>query len=167
MNNEELLQGIQDIIDGERETSASLQKKVDELEEKLRQYDWIEENPDYDSWFRHRNLKAGDYPAELPVPRLQLEYVVEDEYSAYWRYELIYRHYSDDGVLAVPMSRTGSRGAGHKHDSDIPEPHRDSLHIRHDAEQMRLPAFKVHQGRWAKLGTLDAFKRGDKETERG
>ena len=114
------------------------------------------------SWARHRIVRADDYPAELPIPRLQLEIIELDErgYNWAWRYELIYRHYSGE-LIAVPLGLT--RTSGPREESDeIGEPWRESFHIRSDAAQLGLRAFKVHGDRWAELSSLEDFIKSGK-----
>ena len=105
-----------------------LARKVERLSRKLKQAQKeldarsLRDTINRWSWMMHREVEPSEYSADLPVPRLQLEYrEVDNGYGgAEWRYELIYRYSADEfrgararrGGAGRGTSRCGRVGAG-------------------------------------------------------
>jgi hypothetical protein len=98
-------------------------------------------------WQRERH----DWPERgLPVPRLELVWTASYEHG--WKrrealYVLVYRHYSDDKLVARPLGLTrvdgGLGGPPVNRAGCVDTPFREGVHIRADAAQLNLPAFAV------------------------
>lgn len=158
MEPEELIKKIESIVNEEEQSASELRDEVERLEGELATFN----DPAKTRWMRHRDVKPDEYPAVLPVPRLQLEFVDTGDYSAEYRYELIYKHYADDRLIAVPFGLTTTNGGPQSFKEPFPEPFRESHHIRFDADNMKLPAFVVRDGKFRKLGTHSEFRNDGK-----
>jgi hypothetical protein len=99
-------------------------------------------------WQRERH----DWPERgLPVPRLELVWTANEEGN--WKcrealYVLVYRHFSDNKLVARPLGLTRVEGGlggppVNAHDGRVDTPLREGVHIRADAAQLGLPAFAV------------------------
>ncbi len=93
----------------------------------------------------------------LPVPRLEIRWTRENEWSWLAEYSLVYRFYLGE-VIRQPFSVTlqrGGRGEPPIYEGRVDVPRRDGFHIRHDMKQLNLPAFAVCEGKVTKLEPLD------------
>lgn len=130
---------------------AELDQLADELE-KTRDYrerDW--------EWCRHRIIEGKQ---KLPVPRLEMrceQDIPGEWHNITWQYFLVYKH-TLGHIAAVPMGQTtsqGSRGQAPIYNGVIHTPFRDGVHICMDAEQLKLPAFAICDGKTWKLSLVD------------
>lgn len=126
-----------------------LAQRVTELESQLEESrQQCEQYTDLHSyyWTRHTQLPEVQ---SLPVPRLEIELIANED-AAYsgthrWEYRLVYRHLLGD-VIGVPLGSTSTTGPLERAEPGD-TPFRDGVHIRHDAQHLRLPAFSVVRGR--------------------
>jgi hypothetical protein len=120
-------------LDDIRKLVESEGSKINELESLIRAYKAIEEY----GWMRQREVTEGEYATDLPVPRLQIETVHTRPNSTRCRYDLIMRHHLGHQI-AIPLGFTMTSGQ-----YNIEKPLRGTMHMRTDAERLRLPAFHI------------------------
>lgn len=141
------VEDLKELVEKQLETQR---ERIYELEKELKVYkraiEW--------GWTVPTLVAADTYPAALPVPRLQMELVKQDEGCWAWNYDLIRETYAD-GIERRPLGRTTTTC----HERPTYEPRRESFHIRHDAAQLKLPAFRCLDGTtWERLSSLERFK---------
>ncbi len=118
-----------------------LEERVSELEEKNRALrNRVESEPF--GWSLLRDVKDVE---SLPLPRLELEWVRDEEtpYEKVAMYRLIMEHLVD-GVVAIPISETKVSGGKQwppMFRGKLDLPFRDGSHIHHDSAHLQLPAF--------------------------
>ena len=147
---------------------AQSEYNVEELEGQVRD---LEEKLKLDtSWAAH---SERDSDGGLPVPRLEIEWTElhdsPDEYTWLIRYNLVYQHLCDHFVV-VPLGSTKTSGSyktlpldelGH------PKlPYRDGAHISHDAIELNLPAFVVHENAFVQIDTSKHTGANEKRKKR-
>lgn len=85
---------------------------------------------------------------EASIPRLQIECInVSGDYTEQlWRYELVYKHFTGD-IVKVLMGQTERKTGRSQPPIDengkLDLPLRDGTHIKHDAINLKLPAYAI------------------------
>lgn len=141
---ETMTKALAKVIENLQEQIEAKDEKIDQLESELEKANYL---ADKNAFFRPRTLPESD----LPVPRLQIELIIHDEYRHEWFYVMVYRH-TLGHLVGIPMGGTISNG-GHKYDEyDSKEamhrslPFRDGVHIRKDSTSLNLPAYAIAPG---------------------
>lgn len=158
---EQAIENLNKLVESREKKIARLQKKLEDLkfEEEVRQ-EKMRSGTAWMAHIHHGKNDPWDSSGALPIPRLQMVCVDDDDADTRaWNYSLIYRHYSDDRIVEIPLGRTTSYGGClTAPDTVVPEPYRESFHIRADSDAMKLPAFVIHEDRARKVSTLTQFK---------
>lgn len=98
----------------------------------------------------------------LPLPRLEIRWRGMGDYNMVADMGIVYTHFLGH-IEFVPMSSTRVNGKRNRNELELP--FRDSAHIWHDMEQMRIPGFVVNDetGDWAEIdghGTMKPKQAG-------
>jgi hypothetical protein len=178
MTTEERLQELLDQKDVEiRRLDAEvgvLRRDLDDNFRKLERAQLLLEHCVSTGWMIGNTL-ANDQT--LPVPRLELTIVQDDQGDLTWYYRLIYRVYDGD-VVSVPLghtrSRSRGRGSPRQDDGHLELPFRDGVHIHHDMAHLGLPAFIVWKehaeqlnGERLRDGGVEVIERGRRHRSGG
>jgi hypothetical protein len=139
---------LEELLDKKDEEIEKLKEQIEEFE---MQRDSAERSDEW-RWTYHTVLKKDD--VNLPVPRLEMRWVLQDEqgYNKICWYYLVYKHLVDD-IIKVPLGSTRVNGGGGspfydgRHPTNptpkLDVPFRDGAHIANEARQLRLPAFVI------------------------
>lgn len=135
---------------------TALQAKEEECAQLKRDVETAEEAQE---WTAHETFKNDD--SCLPVPRLEMvwwPYYSQRLERTTWqtfevRYALVYKHVTGNFVR-VPLGVTKTSGGDDtkplekdKHGRQIPRtPFREGVHIKNEAQQLKLPAFYILDG---------------------
>lgn len=93
---------------------------------------------------------------EVSIPRLQIQCInISGDYTEQlWKYELVYRHFTD-GIVKLSFGETkresGMMTPPIDEDGKIDLPIRDGAHIKHDALSLNLPAYAICDNKVEKI----------------
>lgn len=97
-----------------------------------------------DGWRRAEELQDD---GTLPIPRLELVYVQDDEWRSYHvMYRIVQKHLLGH-LVATPLGRTKIDGGANREPEPDHLPFRDGVHAAHDAGHLQMPLFKLMPGR--------------------
>jgi uncharacterized coiled-coil protein SlyX len=137
----DIVEKLNDEVEEQRIEIKKLERKLDHLK-------------DFNTnrWQHHKSvkLKEDDSRKELPLPRFEMIYSIED-YQIEWVYGLALKPFwflfeNEPDYLFIPFSRTTSSGDDRTNleaqNSFLP--FRDRLHIKHDSMVLGLPMYFTH-----------------------
>lgn len=128
------LERLEQLLDDRDAEISEAREKVMQLEREL--------DGARDGW---RRMSELDDDGVLPVPRLEMAYIQDDEWRSYRvSYRMVHRHLLGQ-LLATPLGLTRVNGSGNYEPDDLP--FRDGKHAQHDAAHLQMPLYKVMPGK--------------------
>ncbi len=128
------LERLEQLLDRKDADLAAACERAEKLERELEGF--------RDGWRRGVQLEDDGV---LPVPRLELAYIQDDEWRSYRViYRMVHRHLLGP-LLATPLGRTTVNGGGNYEPPYLP--FRDGMHAWHDSGHLQMPLYRLMPGK--------------------
>lgn len=132
-----------------QKTEDILTARIEQLESQVKGFEREKDRREYEEewrWRHIRDLDPKNVDLSLPVPRLEMNYRFEGDYTVIADYGLVYKHFLGQLVF-MPFGSTRIGGGRYGDTQRVMElPFREGVHILSDMAQLNLPGYMVCGG---------------------